>query len=198
METNMESSNSPARTFASAAEQAAYQAAINDVRTDMAKLALEVSDPAQVDFYNKLYWEAYSQWLSNNYLRPVWANVLRLVCMAKNMRPLSLADNGKLQYGDLAAANDTEANAHDRAIAEGMAFDAGAECARKGVHELFLSEAGAVLPGLTGEKAFCRFEFFEDRGDASVGISGHSYWALAEDQTGTELEDLLQRVGEPA
>jgi hypothetical protein len=79
-----------------------------------------------------------------------------------------------------------------------MAFDGGVACARKGVHELFLNENGAALPGLTGEKPFCRFEFFEDRGDASVGMPGHSYWALAENQTGTELQDLLQRVGEPA
>lgn len=194
----MESSNSPTRTFGSAAEQAAYQAAVNDIRTDMAKLALEVSDPEAVDFHDKLYWEAYSQWLSNNYLRPVWSMVLRLVCMAKNRRPLALGDDGKLQYGDLVAAGAAEADAHDRAIAEGMAFDAGADCARKGVHELFLSEHGAELPGLTGEKPFCRFEFFEDRGDASVGIPGHAYWALADNQEGTELEDLLQRAGVPA
>jgi hypothetical protein len=183
------------RTFKTEAERAAYQAAIDDMRKNMESLAHEIAGPTPPNFYNMLYWQAYSEWLSNNHLRPVWSSVLRLVCLAKNRNPLTLAANGsQLLGGDVMPAVDTLAGAEDAAIAEGMAFDAGVASARKGIHELFLSEDGAEIPGLTGEIPFCRFKFFEDKGDASVGIPGHAYWALADDQSGTELAGLLERA----
>lgn len=187
----MESSKSSSRTFETAAERAAYQAAIDDMRADMQALAGEIAGPTPPNFFNMLYWQAYSEWFSNNHLRPVWSSVLRLVCLAKNRNPLTLADKGGLLGGDPMHSFDATAAAEDAAIAEGLAFDAGVESARKGIHELFLSEDGAPLPGLTGEKPFCRFQYFEDRGDPSVGIPGHAYWALSDDQSGTELEGLL-------
>jgi hypothetical protein len=69
-------------------------------------------------------------------------------------------------------------------------FEDGLNRAREGVHELFANEE-YPLDGLEGDKPFCRFEYFADGGDDSVGIPGRAYWALAQDQSGTELADLL-------
>lgn len=60
-----------------------------------------------------------------------------------------------------------------------------------GTHEIF--EHPDQDRGLQGDKPFCRFSRYYDSGDASVGIPSTEMWVLAEDQSGTELADLLER-----
>lgn len=74
-------------------------------------------------------------------------------------------------------------------------FERGLIAARKGIQELFVDEnRAAAIAVWEGDKPIARFVWYEDGGDASVGEPGRAYWALAEDQTGTELADLLGRV----
>ncbi|WP_442783274.1 hypothetical protein [Collimonas fungivorans] len=70
------------------------------------------------------------------------------------------------------------------------AHQSGLDDARRGEHELFPDE-NYPIDGLDGDKPLCRFHFFTDGGDPSVGEPGRAYWALSGDQNGTELADLL-------
>lgn len=71
-----------------------------------------------------------------------------------------------------------------------MAYQSGMDYARRGEHELF-SDENYPLDGIEGDKPFCRFHFFTDDGDPSVGEPGRAYWALSADQSGTELAQIL-------
>jgi hypothetical protein len=70
------------------------------------------------------------------------------------------------------------------------AHQSGLDDARSGEHELFPDE-NCPLDGIEGDKPFCRFHFYADNGDSSVGEPGRAYWALSADQNGTELATLL-------
>ncbi|GAC1317435.1 MAG: hypothetical protein NVSMB28_04970 [Collimonas sp.] len=70
------------------------------------------------------------------------------------------------------------------------AHQSGLDDARRGVHELLANEEHP-LDGIDGDKPFCRFNFFTDSGDPSVGEPGRAYWALSADQSGTELAQIL-------
>ncbi|HWX02239.1 hypothetical protein [Collimonas sp.] len=70
------------------------------------------------------------------------------------------------------------------------AHQSGLDDARSGEHELFPDES-CPLDGIEGDKPFCRFHFYADKGDPSVGEPGRAYWALSADQSGTELAQLL-------
>jgi len=68
--------------------------------------------------------------------------------------------------------------------------------ARKGVQELFTDETRAAsLEGWENDdKPVCRFFWYQDGGDATVGEPARAYWALAADQSGTLLADLHPEV----
>jgi hypothetical protein len=70
------------------------------------------------------------------------------------------------------------------------AHQSGLDDARRGVHELLANEEHP-LDGVDGDKPFCRFHFYSDSGDSSVGEPGRAYWALSADQSGTELAQIL-------
>lgn len=80
--------------------------------------------------------------------------------------------------------------------ARAFAHQDGLADARKGIHELFVGE-DSLLDGLEGDLPFCRFQEYSDSGDDSVGIPARAYWALSEDQVGTELERLLTASKQP-
>lgn len=71
-----------------------------------------------------------------------------------------------------------------------FAHQSGLDDARRGEHELFPDE-NHPLDGIEGDKPFCRFHFYADNGDPSVGEPGRAYWALSADQNGTELAQIL-------
>jgi hypothetical protein len=71
-----------------------------------------------------------------------------------------------------------------------FAHQSGLDDARSGEHELFPDE-NYPIDALEGDKPLCRFHFFTDSGDSSVGEPGRSYWALSADQSGTELAQIL-------
>lgn len=97
-------------------------------------------------------------------------------------------------------AAEGEARAHTIALAD--AHEKGVMDALRGVHELFVHEAGcAALPPDSplqdGDKPFCRFTWYSDSGDAHVGIPWRSYWALDDNQTGTVLGELIASLSGP-
>ncbi|BBB61191.1 hypothetical protein UNDKW_2918 [Undibacterium sp. KW1] len=77
--------------------------------------------------------------------------------------------------------------------AKEFAFESGLDAARNGPHTLFVHE-DSDLDGLEGDVPLCHFYFYSDSGDSSVGIPARHYWALSDDQTGTELERILKQL----
>ncbi|MFZ2999350.1 MAG: dATP/dGTP pyrophosphohydrolase domain-containing protein [Undibacterium umbellatum] len=74
--------------------------------------------------------------------------------------------------------------------AKEFAFESALEAARNCPHSLFVHEDSSLV-GLEGNVPFCHFYFYSDSGDSSVDIPPRGYWALSDDQTGTELERVL-------
>ena len=64
------------------------------------------------------------------------------------------------------------------------------------VQELYQHEDREPIPHTEGDKPFCRFAIYHDHGDRSVGIFPRTYWALAADQTGTELAELVAALNQ--
>jgi hypothetical protein len=63
----------------------------------------------------------------------------------------------------------------------------------EGVHELFTHDSGTDgTPDHWADKPICRFVRVSERGDASVGIPDADYWALADDQSGTVLAEIIK------
>ncbi|WP_257806978.1 helix-turn-helix domain-containing protein [Burkholderia glumae] len=86
--------------------------------------------------------------------------------------------------------------AGDAGEADALKIDVAIQAALAGNHDLFVHEDGcAALPSdhpfQAGDKPLCRFAWFEDAGDPSVGIPARSYFALTDDQAGTALADLV-------
>ena len=75
----------------------------------------------------------------------------------------------------------------------GYAFDQGMEAARKGIHEVYASENCQLASEIDDPaKPLLKTQYFQDDGDASVGIMAVSGWELAEDQSGTILEGMAK------
>lgn len=96
-------------------------------------------------------------------------------------------------YSDLLAAHD--APKRRDLIHEAMLEDCAAKKALSGTHELHLNEN--IDHGIEdADKPLCRFFMYRDSGDSGAGLPSRQYWALAEDQTGTILADLITQAAE--
>lgn len=70
-------------------------------------------------------------------------------------------------------------------------YEEGIYDARKGVHELLCRDDGeAIDKDWDAMLPVARFEWFFEKGDRSVGIQDSAFWMLAENQSGTILEQL--------
>jgi hypothetical protein len=77
------------------------------------------------------------------------------------------------------------------------AGETGYDAAVSGVHELFVSANGCAALHQDnvfqdGDKPICRFVREREDGDESARLTGFEYWALADDQSGTVLEELAE------
>lgn len=91
------------------------------------------------------------------------------------------------EYGEIA---------NEQELAEAFAHDQGVEDARSGVQSVRLHpecDLDGTPQGFDEFEAFCQIEFHEDAGDEQVGIPPYRSWVLAENQTGTALERLIER-----
>jgi hypothetical protein len=87
---------------------------------------------------------------------------------------------------------------HEAEEAKTLAFESGLDAARRGEQDVAAGFEDLAFEGQperwSAHEPFCRIRWFEDSGDASVGIGPTAGWTLSENQAGTMLE-LLAREG---
>lgn len=89
----------------------------------------------------------------------------------------------------------------DRAMSESVCLEHGVNMARQGDQDLaagFDDLPFEACPESWAAKPFARIRWYQDDGDASVGMPGRSGWTLAPDQAGTVVEDLAKAGIGPA
>ena len=82
----------------------------------------------------------------------------------------------------------------DYGYALAHAYENGLRDARSGEQTLDLPEDPVLPNGLDDGLPLCRFGFFTERGDPSVGIDGWSGWIMTPNQDGTVFAALLAEV----
>ena len=88
----------------------------------------------------------------------------------------------------------------DRPMRETACFEHGVYLGRQGDQSVaagFDDLPFEACPDAWAEKPFARIRWYQDDGDASVGMPGRGGWTLAPDQAGTVVEDLAKAANGP-